>query len=657
MGNYRYFVLTVALVLSSLLMLPGRAEPGAVATPARDPHPPLTASPTPACTPTWQVVTSPNPGPAGNSLTSVAARTGNDIWAVGGYSPGSGTRTLVEHWDGNQWQVISSPNPSGTMNALGGVTAIATDDVWAVGYHSSTWRTLVEHWDGNQWQVIPSPNANGDSNTLRSVAATGANDVWAVGSYASNGFFQTLVEHWDGTNWSILPSPHPGTDGEELRAVAALAANDVWAAGWYSLSGTELPLIIHWDGNAWSQVPSPNPTGSWQTHLYGLAASGPQDVWAAGCAYGCRQTLLEHWDGTQWSIVPSPNPGNYLNYLYGITATAPNVAVAVGYYGDQGQPGATMVLRWDGGQWTHLPSPSPGLALNLFYGLAVVDGTEWAVGAQADCVGCPFETLIARYAMLCPSPTPTTSPTPTRLPLTWTATAPPSSSTPSSTASPLASPTATPCLLTFTDVPPTNPFYLFIRCLACRQIVSGYADGTFQWQNHVTRGQLAKILANAAGLGNTIPSQQQTFADVPAANAFWVFIERLAATGAISGYDCSGPGEPCDPQNRPYFRWAANATRGQIAKIDARAANFSEPIPSTQQTFTDVPPTSVFWAFIERLAGRSIISGYDCGGPGEPCDPQLRKYFRWANSTTRGQMSKIAANTFFPGCEVPATRR
>jgi len=211
----------------------------------------------------------------------------------------------------------------------------------------------------------------------------------------------------------------------------------------------------------------------------------------------------------------------------------------------------------------------------------------------------------------------------------------------------------TACAITFTDVDQNNPFYPFIRCLACRGIVSGYADGTYRWGNNVTRGQLAKIIAGSANLQNGIPSTQQTFADVPPTNAFWLFIERLAPTGAIAGYTCGGPGEPCDPQNRPYFRWSNPATRGQIAKIAANAAGFNDPIPTTQQTFADVPVTNPFWLFIERLGLRGIISGYACGGPGEPCDPQTRPYFRWGANTTRGQMAKIAANTFFPNCQTP----
>jgi hypothetical protein len=85
--------------------------------------------------------------------------------------------------------------------------------------------------------------------------------------------------------------------------------------------------------------------------------------------------------------------------------------------------------------------------------------------------------------------------------------------------------TATPtvCLISFTDVPPDSPFYSYIECLACRDIIdiiSGYQDGTFRPGNNVTRGQAAKIVANSAGYDETIPPTQQTFSDVAPGSTF-----------------------------------------------------------------------------------------------------------------------------------------
>ena len=88
----------------------------------------------------------------------------------------------------------------------------------------------------------------------------------------------------------------------------------------------------------------------------------------------------------------------------------------------------------------------------------------------------------------------------------------------------------------------------------------------------MTRGQVTKFVAQAGGLTEPIPANQQTFEDVPNTNAFWVFIERLSGIGAINGYNCGGPGEPCvPPDNRPYFRWGNDVTRGQTAKVVANA--------------------------------------------------------------------------------------
>jgi hypothetical protein len=221
---------------------------------------------------------------------------------------------------------------------------------------------------------------------------------------------------------------------------------------------------------------------------------------------------------------------------------------------------------------------------------------------------------------------------------------------PTNTAVTTATATVVPCTITFSDVPPTHTFYADIRCLACNGVLGGYADGTFRPQNNITRGQIAKVVSNAAGFSE--PVTGQTYTDVPSTNTFYEWIERLTARGVMSGYPCGGVGEPCDSENRPYFRWGANATRGQLSKIVSNAAGFSEPV--TGQTFTDVPPTNPFYTEIERLASRGIIGGYPCGGVGEPCDSENRPYFRWANPVTRGQAAKIVANTFFPECNPPA---
>jgi plastocyanin len=250
--------------------------------------------------------------------------------------------------------------------------------------------------------------------------------------------------------------------------------------------------------------------------------------------------------------------------------------------------------------------------------------------------------------------TPTLTPTPvsTAIPNTATST-PPIVSTSTST--------PTTCAIQFTDVPPGHTFYTFVRCLACRGIISGYPCGGpgepcdedntpyFRPNGSVTRGQIAKIVSEAAGFSE--PPGAQQFEDVALGHTFFDWVWRLADRGIVSGYPCGGPGEPCGPGNLPYFRPNGNATRGQISKIVSEAAGFADP-PGAQQ-FEDVLPGSTFFDFIYRLAARGIMNGYPCGGPGEPCGPGNLPYFRPASNATRGQLSKIAANTFFPECSPP----
>lgn len=204
------------------------------------------------------------------------------------------------------------------------------------------------------------------------------------------------------------------------------------------------------------------------------------------------------------------------------------------------------------------------------------------------------------------------------------------------------------CPVLFSDVPVGSPFYSYVRCLACQGIIGGYSDGTFGPNNSITRGQLSKIVSNASGFTETRTGQ--SFQDIAPDSPFYQFIERLSARSTIGGYTCGGPNEPCGAARLPYFRPNANTTRGQIAKIVAGAKGYSD--APAGQSFADVPPGSLFYTWVQQLASRSIMGGYTCGGAGEPCGAGSLPYFRPGFNATRGQVSKIVVNAFFPQCNV-----
>ena len=132
----------------------------------------------------------------------------------------------------------------------------------------------------------------------------------------------------------------------------------------------------------------------------------------------------------------------------------------------------------------------------------------------------------------------------------------------------------------FSDVPAGSTFYPYIETLFNSGIVAGYADGTFGPNANVTRAQIAKIVVGAAVIASpqhwTLENPPtSTFADVGVGSTFFRYIETAASHNVVVGYACGGVGEPCDPQHRPYFRPASDATRGQASKIVFLTATYS----------------------------------------------------------------------------------
>ncbi len=479
--------------------------------------------------------------------------------------------------------------------------------------------------------MVPSPNVSGYNHYLYGVAAVATNDVWAVGNYkaTAQGQTLTLIEHWNGTNWSIVSSPNPGDGNNGLQGIAMVSASDIWAVGSYINHFLTYTLIEQWNGSNWSVVTSPNVDAS--SALKAITALSANDIWAVGG--NSTTTLVEHWDGIGWGIVPSPNVGTAYNMLTGVEAASANDVWAVGYDNSNTYPWSTLIEHWNGSNWSVVSSPSPGNGYNFLYAVAVASANDvWAVGSYDITTGDPLQPLIEHYNPCTGTPTPGASPT----------------NGPSPT--PNGSPTA--CAIQFTDVPQGSTFYSFIHCLACKGLINGYPDGTFKPGANVTRGQLSKIVSNAAGFNDN--QVTQLFQDVPAGSTFFQFIGRLASREFISGYPCGGQGEPCvPPANLPYFRPNSRATRGQISKIVSNAAGFSD--NPTGQQFQDVLPGTTYYTYTYRLVTRNVMGGYACGtSPAGPClPPDNWPYFVPNNNATRGQTSKIVSNTFFPSCSPP----
>jgi hypothetical protein len=347
----------------------------------------------------WTVQPAQLLGTNDNSLGAIAGSSPADVWAVGDYLPDAdnsnqdATLTFAEHYDGTAWTVVRTPNAGVNFNSFYGLAA-KDGYAWAVGeYLNKAFqdRALLETWNGSAWSIAAIPQPGTRRDMLFGASALSKDNAWVVGDQeGKNGIFETLAEHWDGTNWTVVPTPDPGGAGNHLYAVDAVSADNVWAAGQaLTGSGPDQPLVEHWDGRSWSVVTIAG-AGS-QDLLLDAVTTGPGgQVWTAGEADspdGGGQPLIEHFtpgEGWQVAHVPAlPGGANWGN-LYGL-AVNDGTAWAVGTYVDPGTDNNNeLVLRSDNGSWHVATVAAPGSGSNLPGGIATIGGHLWLTGVFDD---------------------------------------------------------------------------------------------------------------------------------------------------------------------------------------------------------------------------------------------------------------------------------
>ncbi|HUS14308.1 MAG TPA: S-layer homology domain-containing protein, partial [Chloroflexia bacterium] len=626
----------------------------------------------------------------GRRLYAVAGVGPADIWAVGQSISGM----LIFHWNGSAWSPVSAPTIANSV--LYGVTAVAANDAWAVGT-ANNGETVILHWDGSSWTRVASPNSGAYINVLTSVSAISASDVWAVGYWATSGVeYHGYTLHWDGVQWTATGNPtapdgpdDPTPAGTYLYNVATAANGEGWAVGRNLQTAGATSVTLHLQGGTWTRVASPNP-GYANSNLYGVSAPGPAGVWAVGnqdtSALGYTYPLIEHYSALPCATatpgsptaVPSATPVRPTASTVASATTRPATATPIASVPPVPSATAPPVASATSAPGA-TATPDHGCQFAILSFHSCLDGAgcaDYAIplqntgdtaltvdgivrlqargGREIGRVAIPPTTLAAHsttsaLGRVCGVVNPGEGPFQLIVQIQDVA-----RTCEAKTARqpvPLCAQEGTP--RAFTDMPPANPFYPYVAWMSAHGEMSGYAcgglgepcnatnDPYLRGAMNVTRGQLMKMVVTASAWPGRAAAQPH-FADVPGGDPFYGYIETAAAMGIISGYSCGGPGEPCDAQNRPYFRAGAPITRGQLSKVLALAWEFASPAPITP-TFADVTANDPFYGYIETMAQYGVVGGYSCGGPGEPCDPLHRPYFRTFAYATRAQVAKFVA--------------
>jgi hypothetical protein len=180
----------------------------------------------------------------------------------------------------------------------------------------------------------------------------------------------------------------------------------------------------------------------------------------------------------------------------------------------------------------------------------------------------------------------------------------------------------------FLDVPPWHLYFPFVNTIALNSVTGGCIANPAQFcpNTGVTRAQMAVFLLRSQ-LGPTYVPPACTapvFNDVPCSNAFAPWINDLVARGVTTG---CGNGNYCPD---------SVVTREQMSVflLRTRFGNTYNPPPCGTATFSDVPCTNPFAAWIYDLVARGITGG--CGA----------NTYCPTGPATRGQMAVFLVRTF-----------
>ena len=340
--------------------------------------------------------------PIPGSLHGVAAASATSAWAVGQYcvsacfQTAAVMRAMILHWNGHGWSSVPSPHPGGSSFLRAITTGRGSTALAVGGFCASSCGTafaedhpLILRWNGKAWSTVVTPTPS-SSSWLRAVTVASNGQAWAVGavqtsfpgtaSYA----IDPLILHWDGSRWTQFASPINGSNAS-LDGVTIDPQGGAWAVGHSCVSAclthyeTDRPLILHWNGKHWLSVHTGNPSGD--SSLLSVSVGRTESVWAVGstCVASCfagsqiYRSLIMHWDGGVWSQVPSPSAGSSA-WLYAVSTSPGGHALAVGdtcvsgcYTTSETDRG--LVLKWDGRAWAAVPNLSYPTKHPIFYNL------------------------------------------------------------------------------------------------------------------------------------------------------------------------------------------------------------------------------------------------------------------------------------------------
>ncbi len=350
----------------------------------------------------WSIQRAANPaGPAGSELFGVSCAARNACTAVGDSNPSGDSRALVERWNGARWSVQPTPSPPGStlvsVSCASRKACTAFGDASPpLGSTSTGTRALMEQWNGARWSIERLPSGFASLGGVSS-AGEGAVDCSSRSAcIAVSGLGSSA--RWNGTRWSIQRIPRGVGYLEDVSCASETGCEAVGGAG-----------AARWDGRSWHDQPIPTDRSS-GPDLSAVSCSSVTACVAIGNAENySAMPIGDRWNGSTWSLLHPVNPPFLIisEQFSGVSCASATACFAVGSeaIGDNTQAlehGALLAELWNGTRWSTVLSRNPAKALHEsscpFGSCATLNGVSCITATSCIAVG-SFDVLDPKISM------------------------------------------------------------------------------------------------------------------------------------------------------------------------------------------------------------------------------------------------------------------
>ncbi|MDY0002949.1 MAG: hypothetical protein RBU30_16740, partial [Polyangia bacterium] len=323
--------------------------------------------------------------PTSYELRGIWARSSSDLFVVGRYG-------VAFHWNGSGWkeETMLTPFdlhsihavPGGDFVAVGqnntvrrltgqswvehdtGSTGYVFLDVWggrATNHILSLWQTWIVGTGGEIWR--------GGQNSWTQMTSGTTNELWGIWGVSAASFVLAVGQGgtillYNGSSWGPMTSGTTawlydvhGSSTTHAFAVGTSGTIRRWnGSSWsgmtsgttamlngvhvlseteaYAVGGSGTGVVLRYNGTSWSQF------ATLPTYLSSVWASSSSDLWVAG------EDQVYRYDGANWTSIPSPAwPGEYITSIKG---RGPTDIYAVG--------GMNVIMHWNGFAWAPMTS-------------------------------------------------------------------------------------------------------------------------------------------------------------------------------------------------------------------------------------------------------------------------------------------------------------